>query len=77
MITPTKDTTFQQFVSSMIVDFPTENIPSENNEENWESWGRNLIQLHSFSKNGAPDPYGFENKIDWYQAIFHSMASFS
>lgn len=77
MMTPTKDTTFREFVGSMIIDFPLENIPSESNEDNWKSWGSDLVQLPSFSKNGAPDPNGFEEKIDWYQAVFQSMASFS
>lgn len=77
MIIPTKDTTFNEFVSSMIIDFPMENIPSETNENNWKIWGSNLAQLSIFEKNGTPDPNGFENRTDWEQAVFNSMASFS
>lgn len=77
MIMPNEDTTFSQFVGSIVIDFPTENISSETNEDNWRLWGSNLVQLSSFSKNGAPDPYGFENKTDWYQAVFQSMSSFN
>lgn len=77
VIIPSKDTTFSQFVGSMIIDFPMENIQSETNENNWKLWGSNLVQLSTFSKNGAPDTSGFENRTDWEQAVFKSMASFS
>ena len=77
MISPSKYTTFSQFVGSMIIDFPMENIQSETNENNWKVWGSNLVQLSTFSKNGAPDPNGFEDRTEWEQAVFKAMASFS
>jgi hypothetical protein len=76
MIVPSKDTTFSQFISSMVIDFPYENIPLVTSEENWKSIGSDLVQLATFADNGAPSPYGFEDRTEWEQAVFNSMASF-
>jgi hypothetical protein len=76
MIVP-KDVTMKQFAASLVVSFPTDNIPFLDKEENWKQWGNRLIQEQSFADNGAPSTDGFSNKLIWAQALFKTMASFA
>jgi hypothetical protein len=77
MIVPTKDSSFSDFMASLIVDFPEENIPFFRNEKDWELSGSFLSQGNSFAKNGVPIPNGFKNRTDWELAFFQSMAPYS
>lgn len=77
MMIPTNDTPLNIFVGSMVVDFPVDNVSISISEDNWKLWASFLVQENSFANNGAPNPSGFENKTQWAQAVFHSMASFS
>lgn len=77
MIIPNKDTKVSDFFQSLVIDFPTDNIPLVVSEDNWQIYANSLAQEDSFSNNGAPGPNGFDDKTKWMQAVFHSMASFS
>jgi len=76
VIIPTKETSFADFVASLIVDFPQDNIPSFSNEKDWKLFGDFLVQENSFSKNGAPSPKGFKSRTQWEQAVYQSMSSY-
>lgn len=75
MILP-KNVSFKQFASSLVVDFPNDNIPFLSSDENWREWGDRLVQENSFSNNGAPSTKGFSDKTEWAQALFKTMAAF-
>lgn len=77
MMIPTKDTPFNLFIGSLVVDFPIDNVPVSTNEDDWKLLGNSLVQEGSFSDNGAPSPAGFKSKTEWAQAVFYAMASFS
>lgn len=77
MIIPKNGGSFNEFSSSLIIDFPKDNIPNFRNEKDWREFGNLLVQENSFSKNGAPSPNGFKNRIEWEQALFQSMASYN
>jgi len=77
MIIPNKNSSFSDFMASLIVDFPNENIPFFKNEEEWKSYASFLSQENSFAKNGVPIPNGFKNRTDWELAFFQSMASYN
>lgn len=77
MIIPKKGSSFSDFVSSLIIDFPNDNIPSFKNEKDWRKFGDYLVQENSFAKNGAPSPNGFKTRTEWEQAVFQSMSSYS
>jgi hypothetical protein len=64
-------------MASLVVDFPHDNISVFKNEEDWKLSASFLSQENSFSKNGAPTPYGFKNRIEWEQAVFQTMASYN
>lgn len=77
MIIPTKGSSFYQFSSSLLIDFPKDNIPVFKNEKDWREFGNILIQESTFSINGAPSPNGFKDRTEWEQALFQSMASYN
>lgn len=77
MIIPLKDMPLNEFISSMVVDFPVDNVPVSADNDNWKEWGSTLVQETSFANNGAPLPHGFKTRLEWEQALFNSMASFS
>lgn len=75
-----KDTRLDIWASSLVVDFPTDNIPQfvplTDDEKEWKKWASLLVQENSFQNNGAPGPTVFKNAAEWSQAVFKSMASF-
>jgi hypothetical protein len=77
MIIPSKSTSFKEFVESVVIDFPNENIPISTNENEWRNWGNFLVEKTPFAKNGAPSPNGFRTRTEWEQAIFETMASYN
>lgn len=77
MIIPKKGGSFYDFSSSLIIDFPQDNIPIAQSEEDWISFGNLLVQENSFAKNGAPSPNGFSSRTQWEQALFQSMSSYN
>ena len=77
MIIPYKDMPLGEFIGSLVIDFPVDDVLISVTDDNWKSWGSNLVQETSFADNGAPIPHGFETRFEWEQALFNSMASFS
>jgi hypothetical protein len=77
VIIPTKGGSFYEFCSSLIIDFPKDNIPILKNDADWRNFGNMLVQENSFAINGAPSPNGFKDRTTWEQAIFQSMASYN
>lgn len=77
MMIPTKDTPYDVFIGSLVIDFPKDNIPQSTDIDDWRKSASLLAQENSFSANGTPSPYGFKEKIEWAQAVFYSMSSFS
>jgi len=75
-----KNTRLDTWASSLVVDFPTDNVPQfypvKNDEKAWKQWASILVQENSFANNGAPGPSAFKNAIEWSQAVFKAMASF-
>lgn len=60
---------------SLIIDFPSDNIPVLMDEENWKTWGNHLIQENSFSKNGAPSTKNYPDWKSWAKDIFKVMVN--
>ena len=77
MIIPGKGNSLSDFMASLIIDFPNDNISVFKNDENWKLSACFLSQESSFAKNGVPTPYGFKNRTEWEQAVFQTMASYS
>jgi hypothetical protein len=62
--------------ASLVVDFPSDDIPLLYDENSWKSWGNALVQCTSFSTNGAPATTLFKDWISWALAIFNVMSNF-
>jgi hypothetical protein len=68
--------TLKQWAASLIIDFPNDEVPLLQQEQDWREWGDALIQEGSFSRNGAPDTRLYQNWTDWAEVIFYAMANF-
>lgn len=66
----------KNWAASLIIDFPDDNIPLLKSNEDWQSWGRFLIQENTFADNGAPDPSDYDDWESWAIELFKTMANF-
>lgn len=69
------NTTLKLWAASLIVDFPTDNIPILTDESKWKEWGNFLVQETSFANNQAPGTQNFSEWQPWAQAVFRQMAN--
>jgi hypothetical protein len=65
------------WASSLIIDFPEDDIPILTDESNWKNWGNILIQEDSFADNGSPSTLTFKDWKTWASAVFLTMTNFS
>jgi len=64
------------WAASLVIDFPTDNIPFLKHEKDWKEWGNTLVQETSFSNSGAPGTSLYEEWVHWAEAVFKTMANF-
>lgn len=63
------------WAASLIIDFPTDNIPILSDEKKWKEWGNALVQETTFAENGAPETDQFNDWRTWAQFLFKQMAN--
>ena len=73
MICPSPFHTWEQWSSSLVVDFPDEEIPSNTEEENWKSFAAFVCSLNNFSAKGAPPPLLTDDWREWGKNLFRIM----
>lgn len=66
-------TSLKNFSSSLIIDFPDDNIIILDDKNNWKEWGDQLVQSESFIQNSAPGTQNYNNWKDWAQDLFFVM----
>lgn len=66
-------TDFKTWANSLIIDFPTDDIPLLYDEDKWKEWGNVLIQTTSFAENNAPQPETYADPLKWAKDVFYSM----
>jgi len=76
MMTPVM-ASLPHWASSLMIDFPDDNIPYLGNEAEWREWGNLLIQEPSFAQNNAPSPNFFQEWRDWAFALYSVMQDYN
>jgi hypothetical protein len=74
MMMPT-NTDLRTWASSLVIDFPNDNIPFYPGDSDWKTWGNFLIQENSFLANQAPGTSHFSDWKDWALAVYRQMAN--
>lgn len=69
------NTTLKRWADSLIVDYPTDNIPILSDEKDWKRWGDFLIQETSFADNQAPGTFPFSDWQTWALAVYGKMTN--
>lgn len=72
MIIP-KFSTLERWAASLIVDFPSDNIPLLRNGSDWRRWGNLVVREKSFSTQEAPVTNGFEDWKPWATEVYRVM----
>jgi hypothetical protein len=75
MIMP-NHSTFEQWASSLIIDFPADNIPDFRPGDDWKRWGNTVAEQANFASNGTPTTQGFDDKMTWAVAVYKQMTNF-
>lgn len=65
----------KDWAASLVIDFPTDNIPLLYEDADWKQWGDLLIQENSFSEADAPGTALFKEWNPWADAVFYAMAN--
>lgn len=68
-------TTFDSWAASLVIDFPTSNIPLYTKGTDWKTWGNLLSEENIFSQNGVPRTNGYSDPMEWAKAVFKQMSN--
>ena len=63
----------EPWAAALFQDFPTDDIPILNSEQEWRPWGDSLIVCTTFAAAGSPGTAGFDSWQDWALAVVRSL----
>lgn len=70
MIIPTR-ISLEDWAASLIIDFPTDNIPNLSNIKEWRQWANQVSGCDSFqAANVPPANSSFKDWKSWAEAVF-------
>ena len=61
------------WANNLVIDFPGDNIPQLLSENDWRTWGDDLVQCTTFSKNNSPGTANYGDWQAWAQAVHYTM----
>lgn len=65
------------WAQSLVIDFPTSNVPLLRNEADWKSWGNLMIQDEPFASEGIPSTELFTDAKEWANKFYLAMANYA
>lgn len=68
-------TNLAEWASSLIIDFPNDDIPILEKDTDWQLWGGFLVQEPSFEQAFAPSPYFYDDWRAWAIDVYYTMAN--
>ncbi len=60
------------WANNLIIDFPDDDIPILQSEDEWKQWAQQLIQCDTFGDNNSPGPEDFRDWLTWAQAVYYT-----
>ncbi len=63
--------------SSVITDFPNDNVPILDDEEKWREWGDTISSCQTFATQACPATHNYEDWKSWAQDVYFSMSNFT
>lgn len=61
--------TFESWASLMCELYAQQQLETPNPSTDWKGWAAGLRGIDVFANEGTPDPYLFEDWMDWAQAL--------
>lgn len=68
-------TDFKTWANSLVIDFPTSNIPIYRDGMDWKIWGNAVAQEDVFAQNGVPGTNTYQEPLDWAKMVFKQMSN--
>ncbi len=65
------------WADSLTVDFPLDNIPILIDEDQWKSWGEDLVASTSFAQNEVPSTAFYSEWQTWARDVYYTMANYA
>lgn len=62
--------TLSQWANSLVGDYEREDIPRLMNEDDWQEWGKRLMDVSEFASKGAPSPFLYQNWQSWAKDVY-------
>lgn len=66
----------ETWAASLIIDFPTDNIPLLTSTDKWKEWGNSLSQCTSFIQNSSPTTQTYNDWKSWASGVFSCMNNY-
>lgn len=68
-------TDIKTWFSSLLIDFPNDNIPILTDNKNWKSVGNHIIQGGIFATNSCPATDTYDEWLAWAKDFYFCMAN--
>ena len=64
---------FDRWAASLLVDYPSDDIPLPPPETGWRPWARSVVSRPTFLKASAPQPDWFDGWLPWAQGVWRAL----
>lgn len=61
--------TWDHWAALMVEAYGSQNLEYPGPEDTWKGWAVGFRGIDTFSRDGVPDPYQFDNWQDWASAV--------
>lgn len=65
----------ETWAASLLIDYPADNIPYLDREDQWRVWADFVVAGTSFTKASAPGPEWFDDWRAWAFAVYRAMGT--
>lgn len=67
--------TWDSWASLMVEAYGSQQLEIPSSEREWKLWATGLKGIDLFSKDTVPDPYAYENWVDWAEALVNVVST--
>lgn len=61
--------TWNNWASLMVEAYDSQNLEIPGKEDFWKGWAAGFVGIDRFARGSMPDPYGYDDWVDWALAV--------